>query len=181
MNSEMNKPSGILASFDNPAQLLEAAHKVREAGYTKYDCHSPFPIHGMDSAMGLKRSPLGYIVFVVAAFALLGGFALEWWTSSVEYPLVISGKPFFSYQAYGPVAFAIMVLSSAFVSLLGMLVLNKLPMFYHPLFSSKSFENVMDDGFFVSIESADEKFEMEETKRFLSGLGANKLEVISEE
>ena len=181
MTKELSKDKGLLASFENPAKLLEAARKIREAGYTKYDCHSPFPIHGMDDAMGLKRSPLGYIVFAVAVIALLGGFALEWWTSTVDYPLVIAGKPFFSYQAYGPVAFALMVLASAFVSLLGMLALNKLPMFFHPLFSSKSFENVMDDGFFVSIESADEKFDLEETKNFLSGIGANNVEVISVE
>jgi hypothetical protein len=177
----MNNISGILASFENPAQLLDAAKKVHDAGFKKFDCHSPFPIHGMDAAMGLKRSPLGFIVFGVAIMAFLGGFGLEWWTSTVDYPIVISGKPFFSYQAYGPVAFAIMVLASAFVSLLGMLVLNKLPLFNHPLFGSKSFEKVMDDGFFVSIESVDEKFDLEATKNFLSELGANNVEVISEE
>ena len=181
MTKDLSKDKGLLASFEDPAKLLEAARKIRDAGYTKYDCHSPFPIHGMDDAMGLKRSPLGYIVFTVAAVALLGGFALEWWTSTVDYRLVISGKPFFSYQAYGPVAFALMVLASAFVSLLGMLALNKLPMFFHPLFSSKNFENVMDDGFFVSIESADDKYDPEGTKNFLSGIGANNVEVISAE
>lgn len=178
--TQNNKSTAILASFENPAQLLEAAKKLRDAGYTKYDCHSPFPIHGMDDAMGLKRSPLGYIVFAVAAIALLAGFTLEWWTSSVDYPLVISGKPFFSYQAYGPVAFAIMVLSSAFVSLLGMLALNKLPMLFHPLFSSKSFEKVMDDGFYVSIESADTNFDEVATKQFMTEIGANNVEVVYE-
>jgi hypothetical protein len=177
----MNNVSGILASFENPAQLLDAAKKVHDAGFKKFDCHSPFPIHGMDTAMGLRRSPLGFIVFIVALIAFLGGFALEWWTSTIDYPIVIAGKPFFSYQAYGPVAFAIMVLASAFVSLLGMLVLNKLPLFNHPLFSSKSFEKVMDDGFFVSIESVDEKFDLEATKNFLSEIGAHNVEVISEE
>ena len=181
MTQDLSKAKGLLASFENPAKLLQAARKVRDAGYTKYDCHSPFPIHGMDDAMGMKRSPLGYIVFAVAMIAFLGGIALEWWTSTVDYRLVISGKPFFSYQAYGPVAFALMVLASAFVSLLGMLALNKLPMFFHPLFSSKSFENVMNDGFFVSIESADEKFDPEGTKNFLSGIGAHNVEVISAE
>ena len=181
MKQDLSKAKGLLASFENPAKLLQAARKVRDAGYTKYDCHSPFPIHGMDDAMGMKRSPLGYIVFAVAMIAFLGGITLEWWTSTVDYRLVISGKPFFSYQAYGPVAFALMVLASAFVSLLGMLALNKLPMFFHPLFSSKSFENVMNDGFFVSIESADEKFDPEGTKNFLSGIGAHNVEVISAE
>jgi hypothetical protein len=180
MNQEKNKKAVILASFGNPGELLEAAKKIRHAGYTKYDCHSPFPIHGMDDAMGLKRSPLGYIVFAVAATALIAGFTLEWWTSTIDYPLVISGKPFFSYQAYGPVAFAIMVLSSAFVSLLGMLALNKLPMLFHPLFSSKSFEKVMDDGFYVSIESADKNFDENMTKKFMTEIGAKNVEVVFE-
>ena len=123
----------------------------------------PGPIHGMDDAMGLKRSPLGFIVFFFAAGALLFGFGLEWWTSAVDYPVVISGKPFFSYQAYGPVAFALMVLTGAFAALIGMLVLNKLPKFFHPLFYSTKFEKVMDDGFFVSLSSKDTNFEIEKS------------------
>jgi hypothetical protein len=177
----MNKTAAVLASFENPAQLLAAASKLREAGYSDYDCHSPFPIHGMDNAMGLKRSPLGFMVFFVAVFAFLGGFTLEWWTSTVDYPIVISGKPFFSYQAYGPVAFAVMVLSSAFVSLVGMLVLNKLPLFNHHLFNSEKFEKVMDDGFFVSVEAKDKNFDLHATPKFLTEIGAHNVEVISEE
>jgi len=175
------KAAGILAEFNGPGELLAAAKKVRDAGYKNYDCHSPFPIHGMDAAMGLKRSPLGYIVFVVAMAGLLGGFALEWWTSTIDYPLVISGKPFFSYQAYGPVAFAIMVLSSAFISVLGMLALNKLPRYHHPLFSSQQFEQVTNDAFYVSLDAADEKFDITAAQKFLSEIGANNLEVIFEE
>ena len=180
MTSQNNTTSILLASFENPSELLAAAKKMREAGYSKFDCHSLFPIHGMDAAMGLKRSPLGYIVFAVAAVALIAGFTLEWWTSTIDYPLVISGKPFFSYQAYGPVAFAVMVLSSAFVSLLGMLALNKLPMLFHPLFSSKNFEKVMDDGFYVSIESTDKIYDEMTTKQFMTEIGAKNVEVVSE-
>ena len=181
MTDGINKPAGMLAEFNDPAELLAAARKMKDGGYKKYDCHSPFPVHGMDGAMGMKRSPLGYIVFAVAAVALIGGFALQWWTSSVDYKIVISGKPFFSYQAYGPVAFAIMVLSSAFVSLLGMLALNKLPMLFHPLFSSKSFERAMDDGFFVSVEAADAKFDVTNTQNFLTEIGGKNVEVIYDE
>lgn len=181
MTDGINKPAGMLAEFNDPAELLAAARKMKDGGYKKYDCHSPFPVHGMDGAMGMKRSPLGFIVFAVAAVALIGGFALQWWTSSVDYKIVISGKPFFSYQAYGPVAFAIMVLSSAFVSLLGMLALNKLPMLFHPLFSSKSFERAMDDGFFVSVEAADAKFDVTNTQNFLTEIGGKNVEVIYNE
>lgn len=178
MSENHEKPSMMLAEFDNPAHLLEAAEKLKNAGYKKFDCHSPFPIHGMDDAMGMKRSPLGWMVGFVAFFALLGGFTLEWWTSAVDYPLVISGKPFFSYQAYGPVAFAVMVLSSAFTALLGMMALNKLPMWYHQLFNSDKTAKISNDGFVVSIESKDPLFDRKKTKDFLEEIGGQNLEVI---
>jgi hypothetical protein len=181
MRNKNNRPQEMLAEFDNPKHLLEAANKLRDAGYKKFDCHSPFPIHGMDAAMGLKRSPLGYIVFVVAFLSLSAGALLEWWTSTIDYPLVISGKPFFSYQAYGPVAFAIMVLCSAFVALFGMLALNKLPMYFHKLFFSSQFTKVTNDGFFISIENSDPKFDLKATEKFLTDIGGKKVEVLSEE
>jgi hypothetical protein len=168
----------ILAEFENPAQLLEAAQKMRDAGYRKFDCHSPFPIHGMDEAMGLKRSPLGWIVGTVAFFALAAGVALEGWTAAIDYPLVISGKPYFSYQAYGPVAFAIMVLCSAFAALFGMMVLNKLPMLYHKIFDSDKAAKINNDGFVVSVMASDPKFDAKKTADFLQSIGGQNLEVL---
>ena len=181
MKTTTSKTGVMLAEFGNPSRLLGAAQKLHDAGYKKFDCHSPFPIHGMDQAMGLKRSPLGYIVFVVSMLGLIGGITLEWWTSTIDYPLVISGKPFFSYQAYGPVAFAIMVLTGAFISLLGMLALNKLPMYYHKLFHSKNFERAMNDGFFVSIDTEDEKFDQETTGKWLEEIGGKNIEMVEGE
>ena len=178
MNGKTEKPTMILADFENPAKLLIAAEKMRDAGYKKFDCHSPFPIHGMDEAMGLKRSPLGWIVGVVAFFALGAGFTLEWWASAVAYPLVISGKPFFSYQAYGPVAFAIMVLTSAFVALFGMLALNKLPMWYHKIFDSKMAVRINNDGFILSVAADDPQFDPVQTKAYLKQIGGKDLEEI---
>jgi hypothetical protein len=181
MEKRSNIIHGLLAEFANPAELLQAAEKVHAAGYKKFDCHSPFPIHGMDEAMGLRRSPLGYMVFAVAAVALTAGVVLEWWTSTVDYPLVISGKPFFSYQAYGPVAFAIMVLCSSFTAVLGMLALNRLPRFFHHLFHSRNSERIMNDGFFVSVEADDPKFDLQQTKNFLIGIGAKNIEEVQAE
>ncbi len=170
--------NGMLAQFDAPGDLLEAAKKLRDAGYKKFDCYSP--IHGMDDAMGLKRSPLGWIVGGVAFVAFTAGLGLEWWTSTIDYPIRISGKPYFSYQAYGPVAFAVMVLSSAFTAFLGMLGLNKLPQFYHSVFHSDRFASASDDGFFVEIEAGDVKFSAEETKKFLEQIGGKNVEVLQE-
>jgi len=178
MSDSHEKPTMILAEFENPAQLLHAAEKLKDAGYQRFDCHSPFPIHGMDDAMGMKRSPLGWIVGAVAFFALPSGFTLEWWTSTIEYPLVISGKPFFSYQAYGPVAFAIMVLCSAFTALFGMMALNKLPMWYHKLFDSAKTAKISNDGFVVSIDGNDPIFDQKKTQSFLEDIGGKNLEVI---
>jgi len=181
MNNPQQIIHGLLAEFENPSALLRAAARMRDSGYRKFDCHSPFPIHGMDEAMGLKRSPLGYIVFVAAAIGLSAGVLLEWWTSTVAYPLVISGKPFFSYQAYGPVAFAVMVLTSSFTALIGMLVLNRLPRYYHNLFHAKNFGRITNDGFFISVEKDDLNFDLNTTRNILTEAGATSVEVVQSE
>ena len=172
------KVEGVLAEFKNPAELLNAAQRLRQAGYRHFDCHSPFPIHGMDRAMGEKRSILAWIVGPVGFLALTGMFLFEGWTSSIAYPIIISGKPFFSYQAYGVAAFAVMVLVSALLSFVGMLALNKLPRYHNPLFYSDNFARVTNDGFFVSIEACDPKFEEEETRRFLQSIGGSNIELL---
>jgi hypothetical protein len=136
MSQLSSKATGMLAAFESPAALMRAAAKMRDGGYTHFDCHSPFPIHGMDRAMGLKRSPLGFIVGAVAFCALTGISLMMWWMSAVDYPLVISGKPYFSFLAYVPPAFAITILSSALTALFGMLILNRLPQLFHPGFLS---------------------------------------------
>jgi len=177
----MNKPLGVLARFANPAELIEAAKKVRDAGYTKFDCHSPFPIHGMDAAMGMKQSPLGFIVGAMTITGAAVGMGLQYWASTIEYPLVISGKPFFSWQAFIIITFALFVLFGAFGSVLGMFHLNRLPRLHHPLFYSDQFERVTDDAFFVSIEAEDEKFDETQTKAFLDSIGGSDVELISGE
>jgi hypothetical protein len=180
-NTASSKTALILAEFDGPADLLRAAEKARDAGYKKFDCHSPFPVHGMDAAMGLKRSPLGWIVGLSALIGTSSALALQWWTSTIDYPLVISGKPFFSFQAYVPVTFALGVLLSAFAALIGMLALNGLPRLNHPLFNSDRFEKATNDGFFISIEADDPIFEIEKTQTFLESIGGENLEVVKEE
>jgi hypothetical protein len=171
---------GILAQYAGPAELLNAAKIVAEAGYSRFDCHSPFPIHGMDDAMRLKRSPLGYMVgaaaFIGAALAVL----LQGWTSAVDYPLIISGKPFFSYQAFMPVTFGLAVLLGAFTAVLGMLALVKLPQFYHAVFHSDRFAQVTTDGFFVSVMSEDPLFDTDRTKTLLQASGAISVELLTD-
>ncbi|MEW6051541.1 MAG: DUF3341 domain-containing protein [Candidatus Zixiibacteriota bacterium] len=178
MSTSGEKVYGVLAEFDGPNELLAAARKVHEAGYRRFDCHSPFPIHGMDTAMGVKRSPVGYIAGICGAIGGTGGYLLQWWTSSVDYPLVIAGKPFNSYQAFVPVTFGLTVLFAALGSVLAMLMLNRLPQWFHGVFYSERFTKVTDDGFFVSIEADDKKFNAEKTKAFLEAIGGSHVEVL---
>jgi len=170
---------GMLAEFPAPRELVHACEHVRDAGYKRWDAHSPFPIHGMPRAMGLKSSFLPWIVLVFGLGGATSAMLLQWWTSSVSYPLVISGKPFFSWQAFVPITFELGVLGGAVAAVVGMLALNQLPMLFHPLFGSKRFEQVTDDGFFISIESWDPKFDLEATRDLLERLGATHVELIS--
>lgn len=170
---------GLLAQFDNPATLIHAAEKIRDAGYKEFDCHSPFPIHGMDDAMGEKKSKVSLIAGIGA---IIGGgsmVALTYWVGEYGYPMVISGKPYFAYQAYFPVVFAIAVLLAAFGSLFGFMALMKLR-FHHPVFYSDRFAKVTDDGFFVSIEAEDPQFDEDKTASFLKEIGGSNVEVLKE-
>jgi hypothetical protein len=169
---------GLLAEFDSPEHLLFAAKQMAAAGYSSYDCHSPFPIHGMDDAMQLKRSPLGWIVGFIALAGALAGLLLQGWTSSIAYPLIISGKPFFSYPAFLPVTFGLAVLAGAISAVVGMIWLNKLPKFYHMVFYSDRFERTSTDGFFLSVESDDPLFSPDITKAFLQDLGGKHIEIL---
>ncbi|HWR83686.1 MAG TPA: DUF3341 domain-containing protein [Candidatus Deferrimicrobium sp.] len=175
------KVYGILARFETPEALLAAVQKTQSAGYRKFDSHSPFPIHGMDDAMGQKRSPLGFLVGAAALCGLTGMTLFIWWTSAVNYPLVISGKPFFSYQAFVPVIFAVTILFAATTATLGMLALNRLPRLFHPLFSSPQFGRVTDDGFFISIQTTDPLYQPERTTSFLQSVGGQDIEMVYDE
>ncbi len=167
---------GVLGEFDSPRALYRACERVRDAGYTRWDAHSPFPVHGLDRAMGLGRSRLPWIVLVLGLAGAAGGFGLQAWTHSIAYPNVISGKPFFAWQAYVPITFEAAVLFAAIGAVFGMLALNRLPRHHHPLFASLSFERATDDRFFISIESGDPRFEPTATPRLLADSGAARLE-----
>ncbi len=172
------KPLAILAEFESPAALLSAAEKLRDAGYARFDCHSPFPVHGMDDAMGLKQSPVGFIVGVMAVIGASIGLGLQTWVTTEAYPLVISGKPLFSWQAYIIVTFALFVLFGALGAVIGMLHLNGLPRLHHPLFYSDGIHRVSDNGFMVSIEASDERFDPEASAAFLRSIGAVNIELV---
>ena len=169
---------GILAEFAAPADVYKACERVRHAGFTRWDAHSPFPVHGLDKAMGLRRSQLPWIVLVMALAGGTLGFCLQWWVHASAYPLVISGKPFFTWPAFIPVTFELAVLFGALGAVLGMLGLNRLPMHHHPLFQSKVFERASDDAFFISVESWDPRFDPSDTRKLMESLGARSVELL---
>jgi len=171
---------GLLARFESPEALIKATIKVRDSGFKKFDCHTPYPVHGLDEAMGLKRSILGYIVGIGAFGGAALGLLLQWYASTSVYPIVISGKPYFSWQAYMIITFVLMVLGGALASLLGMFHLNKMPAYHHPLFNSELFQRSTDDSFFISIEYKDSLFDQDNTIDFLKSIGGTDIEVISE-
>ena len=169
---------GLLAQFATPGDLFHACERVRDAGFTKWDAHTPFPVHGLEGAMGLKRSPLPWIVMGMGLTGLAVGILLQWWVHTQAYPLVISGKPLFAWPAFIPVTFELGILFAALGSVFGMFALNRLPMHHHPLFKSKVFERVADDAFFISIESWDPKFDMTATRSLLESAGARHVELV---
>jgi hypothetical protein len=139
---------------------------------------SPFAIHGLDDAVGLKRSPLGYIVLAIGICGTASALLLQWWTGAVDYPLVIGGKPLFAFEFSIPVTFELTVLFSAFAAVLGMFALNGLPRFHHPSMHYKHFGSVTDDRFLLVIERGDPLFDPEVARQHLIYYGAADTEVV---
>jgi len=163
---------GVLAEYDTPGELIDAARKVRDAGYTEFDCYSPFPVHGIDEAMGIKRTILPLIVFGGGATGLLGGLFLQWWMNAYNWPWNIAGKPSWSIPANVPIMFEATILFSVFASFFGMWILNKLPQVWHPFFRADRFAKVTDDAFILGIEAKDKRFEHQATVKLLKDAGA---------
>jgi len=175
------RPALFLAEFESTGEVLHAAEKVRDAGYRRWDVHTPFAVHGMDRAMGLGDSHLGWIVFAAGAIGLLGGFAMMHWMNGIDYPLIIGGKPPESIPSMVPILFECTVLFGGITAVVAMLGINKLPRHHHPVFYSERFERCSDDRFFISIEAEDPQFDMEDTRDLLESLRPSYLELVEEE
>ncbi len=171
---------GILAEFKNPKALVDASARVVEAGYDKFDTYSPYPIHGIDKAMKLPKSKLGLIVFGHAILGFTGAIAMMYWMSVIDYPINISGKPFFNAPAWVPITFELTVLLSAFGAVFGMFFLNGLPRLNNPLFEVERFKKATDDGFFVCIEAKDSKFQEDLVRQLFEEAGATHIEEVYE-
>ena len=176
-----SKPALFVAEFDSPGAVIKAAQKVRDAGYKNWDTHTPYPIHGMDAAMGLKDTPLGFIVLACATLGCMTGFVMITWMNGIDYPLVIGGKPPDAIPSMIPICFELTILLSAFAAVFGMFGLNKLPRHHHPVFYSDRFAAASDDKFFISIEAEDPNFDLKKTRALLESTHPAHLELIEEE
>ena len=178
METENNSTYGVLAEFRNPKELVDAATSVRKSGYKDFDTYAPFPIHGMEKAMGVKKSPLGWIVLAGGIAGFVGALALMIWVMGYEYPMNISGKPFINIPIYVPITFEITVLLSASAAVFGMFFLNNLPRFNNPLFNVDRFDQASDDGFFVCVEASDDLFAEEKVTKLFRDNGATHIETV---
>lgn len=177
----MNAPTkthGLLAEFDTPADVLAAALRCRDAGYTKWDVYSPFPIHGMDEAMALKKSPVGWFTFVGGCTGFFAGMTMIWFMNKVDYGLVVGGKPLFTPLYAFPVSYEMTILLSAFGTLFGLAALCGLPKWYNPLLKNERFKRASNDKFFICIEVADPKYG--QAMETLQAAGARVIETVED-
>lgn len=174
------KIHGVLARYESPSAIYEACKKVRAAGYTKWDSYTPFPVHGLDKAMGLKPSYLPWIVLCAGLSGAVLALLLMVWTSAYDYPLNIGGKPTWSIPAFIPITFEVTVLFSGLTSVFAMFAINRMPEFSHPLFSNSSFARATNDQFFIAILATDPLFSHQRTIQILRDTGAASVEVVEE-
>ncbi len=168
--TDFKTPYGWMAEFDQPERLLSAARLAHAQGYRKMDAYTPFPVEGLDEALGEHKNWLPLLVLLGGIGGAVGGFAMQYYANVIQYPLIIGGRPYNSWPSFIPITFEMTILAAAGVAVLGMLALNDLPTPYHPVFSVPRFELASRHGFFLCIESRDLQFNLEKTKAFLEGL-----------
>ena len=167
----MSQKYGIIAAFDTVPELYHACEQVRDAGYSRWDSLTSFPIHGLDAAMGMPRSKLPRFSLAGGITGFTTGMTMIWWTGAWDYPLTVGGKPLFSPMFAFPVSYELTILFTAFATIIGMLVENGLPMHYHPVLKYDHIRRGMDDTFFIVIEARDPRFNLANTKSLLEKAG----------
>ena len=167
----MKKMYGIIAAFETTPDIYHACEKVRDAGYTQWDAITPFPVHGLDAAMGIRRSKVPRISICGGIVGFCTGMSMIWWTGGNDYPLIVGGKPLFSPMFAFPVSYELTILFTAFATIIGMFVVNGLPMHYHPVQKAPNLTRLLDDRFHIVIEANDPKYNAAATRAFLEQIG----------
>ena len=178
--NETSRAYGLVAEFDTPGEAMSAAVQIREAGFRKWDVHTPFPVHGMDKAMGINNSKVGWFTFFGGLTGYTTGMTMIWFMNGFDYKIVVGGKPLFSPFYSFPVSYELTILFASFATLIGMCLLNRLPRLYHPLLKNRRFAAATHDKFFVVIETTDPKYSPVETRRLLETAGSRHIELIEE-
>ena len=168
----------VVGYFTTPGALFHACESLRDKGYVRFDANTPFPVHGLEKAMGLRRTRFPYLVLAGGVAGLASAFLLAWYTQLVDYPVIVSGKPPFAYQAFVPIFFELMVLGAALAAFFGLWAVNGLPRFHHPAFTHPLFHRATDNLFFLTVEVADPKYDPIATKALLTELGIRDLEEV---
>ena len=166
---------GLIATFETAADVYHAAEQVRDAGYKNWDVIAPCPVHGMDKAMGLKRSIVPRISLVGGIIGFTTGMSMIWWTGAIDYPLTVGGKPLFSPMFAFPISYELTILFTAFATIIGMFLVNGLPMHYHPLLKSPKIKRALDDQFLIVIETRDPRFNLANTRALLEKVGGKEI------
>ncbi len=178
--AEVPKTYGLIAEFDTAAAILHAAERVRDAGFRRWDVFTPFPVHGMDKAMGVKNSMVGWFSFIGGVTGYTGGMLMIWYMNAYDYAIPVGGKPMFSPFSAFPPSYELTILLGSFGALLGMLFLNRLPRLHHPLLKHQRFALATHDRFFIVIESDDPKYSETETRQLLAAVGSRQIEEVKE-
>jgi hypothetical protein len=170
---------GLMAEFDNPTDLVEAARQTYDEGYRRINGYSPFPIEELWEAIGFHRTKLPIIVLAGGILGGLAGYMMMYYMEVIDYPINVGGRPFHSWPSFMPITFEMTILGAALAAIFGMLALNKLPQPYHPVFNAERFALATRDRFFLVIETRDPKFDHDKTLEFMKSL--NPKEVIDVE
>ena len=180
-NSEQLEDFGVLAEFENVTDIVRTCEKVRDGGYTRWDSYSPFPIHGIDPAMGIKPTRMPWLIFCMGITGTFTGLCLQYYMNAYDYQYMLSGKPIFSLPANVPVMFELTILFAALTTFFGTLIVNGLPRFYNPLFKVKEFARATNDRYFICIEAADPRYDADGLKQFFMDNKAISVQVVEDD
>jgi hypothetical protein len=176
----MKKPYGLIAAFDTTPGIYHACEQVRDAGYKQWDAITPFPVHGLDAAMGIRRSKVPRISICGGIIGFCTGMSMIWFTDGKDYPLIVGGKPLFSPMFAFPVSYELTILFTAFATIIGMFIVNGLPMHYHPVQKAPNLTRLLDDRFHIVIEANDPKYNAAATRAFLEQIGGTDIAELDE-